>query len=1216
MAGKDRISGASWSPPRASESAGCEFTNPRNKNTQVLKMDEYFKAIQNQVSGCYEIASAARKQGKDPEDMVDVKLARNMAERVEGLISAVAPQLVGTGFTKRIIELENEFGALDWRVALVIADEVAHEKFASFKDKREAMEVGIRAGFAYQTGGIVAAPLEGFIELKIKRRRDGKEYVAPCYAGPIRGAGGTAAAFSLILTDYVRMRMGFEIFDPEETEIARYKTEISDYHERVTNLQYFPSQEEIDFLARKLPVQIDGDPTEQIEVSNYKDIDRIETNRIRGGVCLVFAEGLAQKAPKLWKRLQKWGKDFGIDWSFLDEFISLQKKIKAKAKVENHKEKITPNYTYINDIVAGRPVLSHPLAIGGFRLRYGRSRASGFSCAAINPALMILLKNYIATGTQLKVERPGKAVSITPCDTIMGPIVRLYDGTVLEISTAQEAKMYNTKVEKILYLGDLLVSHGDFSENNHPLVPCGFNEDWWARELEKAIIDLFGSLDAEKVSEHTDIPTNIIASLLKNPATSKISVEHAIQFSETLDVPLHPKFTYFWDIITIEDLKALIIHLSKPNTKIIEESIEQKSKHVKIVLPEEQNVKHTLERLGVPHLFVNKEFIILEGEHARAILYSLGYYKKYDFADLIDRIEKAHSPQSCIEVLNIGGVRLMPKGGTFIGARMGRPEKAKMRKMVGGPQVLFPVGEEGGRLRSFQSALEQGKIKADLPIMYCKACNKETIYPTCEVCQRKTLQRYYCKKCGVILEPICKLHGVASTYSLQDIDVKHYFEAALATLKMNIYPDLIKGVRGTSNKNHQPENLVKGILRAKYDLYVNKDGTVRFDMTELPITHFRPEEIGTSLEKLHELGYTTDIKNQPLVKSDQVVEIKPQDIILPSAPEALDEQADKVLLRVAKFVDELLVYFYGMKPFYNAEKREDLVGHLVVGLAPHISAGMVGRIIGFSNTQGMFAHPLFHAALRRDCDGDEACVILLLDALLNFSRQFLPDSRGAKTMDAPLVLTSKICAAEVDDMAHGLDIVWNYPLALYKAAQEYKNTSEIRVEQIKHVLGTERQYQGMGFTHDVSSINMGVNCSAYKALPSMEDKLLGQMELAEKINAVDEKDVARLVLEKHLLKDTRGNLRKFSTQQFRCVKCNEKFRRPPLTGSCTRCGGRLIFTVSEGSVTKYLEPSISLAKKYSVPAYLTQSIELLKMRVEGVFGKEREVQHGLGKWFG
>ena len=174
----------------------------------------------------------------------------------------------------------------------------------------------------------------------------------------------------------------------------------------------------------------------------------------------------------------------------------------------------------------------------------------------------------------------------------------------------------------------------------------------------------------------------------------------------------------------------------------------------------------------------------------------------------------------------------------------------------------------------------------------------------------------------------------------------------------------------------------------------------------------------------------------------------------------------------------------------------------------------------------------------------------------------------------------------------------------------------MKIEQIKDRLGTEDQYENMGFTHPLSDINIGVKCSSYKTLPSMEEKLKGQMEIAEKIRAVDQNNVAKLVIEKHFIKDLRGNLRKFSTQQVRCVSCNEKFRRPPLIGKCVSCSGKIIFTVSEGSVIKYLDPSLSLSRKYDVGPYLTQTLELTKRMIESVFGKEKEIQAGLGNWFG
>lgn len=1168
------------------------------------EMEKYFERIEQETLRVYAIAEKARQTNLDPESKVDIPLAKNMAERVEGLVSSVAPNLMGSGMTKRIKELEVEFGLLDWRVGLRIAEEVAKEKFCKFISKIEAMEVGIRVGFAYLTLGIVSAPLEGFVGLKIKKRKDGGEYFSIHYAGPVRGAGGTAAATSVILSDYVRTVMGYQPYDPTEEEVNRYVTEIRDYHERVTNLQYFPSEEELRFLANHIPVEINGDPTEKFEVSNYKDLPRIETNRIRGGICLVMAEGLAQKAPKLWKRLGVWGEALGLNWGFLKEFLDLQKIIKAKKEKKSEVVGITPNYTFIADLVAGRPVLTHPLRHGGFRLRYGRARTTGFSATGLHPMTLFVLNKYIAIGTQLKLERPGKATAITICDSIEGPIIKLKNGSVLRLSGLTEPKELQEQIDEILYLGDILVSYGDFSENGHKLVPVGYCEEWWIQELEKAMVESFGSIDIEKLSEVVGVEKEELEKIWDD-LMQRPKWQAAFKISKEMKVPLHPAYTYFWQAVSLEEFKDFLNWVVNAEIEKGEQGI------VKLILPLTNfiSAKRVLELLGVPHLVAGNEYVVVEKGDAQAIHGLLGL----DNVDLIK--DKVEGSKDVLEAINkLSGLVIQDKGGTFIGARMGRPEKSKMRKLIGSPQVLFPVGQEGDRLRSFQAALETGKIRADFPLFFCPACEKKTVYPACESCGSKTKKTYFCKVCGETNKEICQ-HGKTDQFRKYDLDIKHYFDTALSKLEMQTYPDLIKGVRGTSNKDHVIESLVKGILRAKHDIYVNKDGTTRYDMTELPLTHFKPIEIGTSVKKLKEMGYEKDIKGRELVNEEQILEIKPQDVILPGERHLEDESAKRVLFRVGNFTDELLVKFYGLESFYNFENENDLVGHLVVGLAPHISAGLMGRIIGFSSAQGCYAHPLWHAGLRRDCDGDENCVMLLLDCFLNFSRQFLPDTRGSRTMDSPLVLTSRLVPSEVDDQSHGLDVVWSYPLDLYEAALEYKYPWEVPLEQIKNRLGDEKQYEKMGFTHHTSNINFGVKCSAYKTIPTMEDKLKGQMELARRIRAVETDDVARLVIEKHFLKDIKGNLRKFSMQQFRCVKCNDKFRRPPLSGICP-CGGKILFTISEGSIVKYLEPSLSLARQFEVGPYLRQTLDLLKDRIEGLFGKDKERQEGLGAWFG
>ncbi|MEK6880686.1 MAG: DNA polymerase II large subunit, partial [Nanoarchaeota archaeon] len=288
----------------------------------------YFLRLDEQIKKAYSVAEHARGKNLDPKDKVEIPLARSLAEKVVGLISTVYPQIMNQDLINRILELEKEYGMLDLAVSFKIAEEVAKQKFCKFNSLMEAIDAGIRVGFSYVTLGVVSSPIEGYTELKIGKTRNGEDYLMAFFSGPIRSAGTTASCVVLMLVDYLREIFGFAKYDPTEDEIKRYDIENYDYHERITNLQYLPTHEEILFLARNIPIQIDGDPTENRDVSNYKDLERVGTNFIRGGMCLIFSEGLAQKAAKamrLWRGLQ--AKGFKVTgWEFLDEYVSLHKK--------------------------------------------------------------------------------------------------------------------------------------------------------------------------------------------------------------------------------------------------------------------------------------------------------------------------------------------------------------------------------------------------------------------------------------------------------------------------------------------------------------------------------------------------------------------------------------------------------------------------------------------------------------------------------------------------------------------------------------------------------------------------------------------------------------------------------------------------------------------------------------------------------------------------
>ncbi|MEM4719361.1 MAG: DNA polymerase II large subunit, partial [Candidatus Pacearchaeota archaeon] len=499
----------------------------------------YFNFLSRKLIEEYDIAKKAREKGLDPKGEVEIHIASNLAEKAVGLISTIYPQLKETKISKRILELEELYGKLDPAISLKIAEEIAKEKFCKFKSLLEGIDAGIRVGFAYITLGVVSSPIEGFTSLKIGKTREGKEYFIPYFSGPIRSAGGTGAAFSLVIIDYLREFFGYEKYDPSEEEIKRLFIEIVDYHERITNLQYFPTEEEIVFLAANLPLQISGESTEEIEVSNFKDLSRIETNRIRGGVCLVLAEGLAQKAAKILRMIKSLReKGFKLsDWNFLEKYIEIHKKREKGTK------DVTP--TYIKDIVAGRPIFGHPSRSGAFRFRYGRSRVSGFSATSIHPATMFLTNSFISNGTQLKIERPTKGCVVTSCDLIEGPIVKLKNGSVKKINNLEEAKKIYEEVEEILYLGDILVSFGDVVNRNSELLKPGYVEEWWYLELKQFIKE--------------DI----------NPF--KISLNESLEYSKKYGIPLHPKYIFYWSQIEKEMFVNLLEWISNSsfNEKLV-----------------------------------------------------------------------------------------------------------------------------------------------------------------------------------------------------------------------------------------------------------------------------------------------------------------------------------------------------------------------------------------------------------------------------------------------------------------------------------------------------------------------------------------------------------------------------------------------------------------------------------------------------------------------
>ncbi len=1553
-------------------------------------MLQYFNALESELNRAIDLANRARANGADPTPSIEIPIAKDLADRVEKLIGV-------EGVAKRLRELESSMSREE--ASLQLGFEVASGKIKQFESKKDAIEAAVRISMAVLTEGVVAAPIEGIAKIDLAKNDDGSEYIRIYYAGPIRSAGGTAQALSVLAADYIRGSMGINRFIPRPEEVERYVEEIGAYH-RAVHLQYLPTDEEVRLIVRNCPICIEGEPTEEAEVEGRRDLPRIETNRIRGGMALVVAEGIALKAPKVKKHVDKLKLP---GWDFLEKFV-------VTVKTDDASAQLKPKDKYLQDLIAGRPVFSYPSRPGGFRLRYGRGRNTSFAAAGISPATMVMMDDFIAAGTQIKVERPGKAAGIAPVDSIEGPTVRLFNGDVLRVDTAEAALKIRPSVQRILDIGEILINFGDFLENNHPLVPSSYCYEWWQEEL------------AAKTSIDED---------LRNPDPRR-----ALSLSDTYNVPLHPKYTYLWHDITLEDFTALAEYIQK-NGKFSE----------KLQFPLDDKIKAILETLLVPHIVREKQIYI---EEALPLVRCLGLDP--------DLRKTWTSPEKDImeTVSKVSGITIRRRAPIRIGGRMGRPEKSDRREMKPAPHVLFPIGEAGGRRRSLKSAKDYvdeedngaernnefkigltvqkekvGTIKVQIGERICPSCRTRTFRNRC-ICGKFTHPLLKCPSCGIeTARPNCpKCKKETTSVAEMDIDFRSECLLALKNLGERDNFESIKGVLGLTSKNKTPEPLEKGILRAKHDIVMFKDGTVRYDLSDLPLTHIRPKEIGVPVAKLRELGYDRDTYGKSLVDENQILELKVQDIVV-------SKDCGEYLLKTAGFIDDLLVKYYKVAPYYNINDISELIGKLVIGLAPHTSAGVLGRLVGFTTASVGYAHPFFHAAKRRNCfhgdekilvykgdefelltirelveksligktekddfgteykethglktfafntrtkkfeladithvskhippeklikiktksgrkivvtkdhpfpdrsgvkvraedadellipwnlkrphvetkenidllsitdaedimirsyktftnyiyrksypldivnrfnpdvivagnyligsrrdkvslkpgitvdedfllllgfyladgfikknqidchqvtitatkewardllkekiktvfglhpsisgnhvticsrfvfelfeelkigkdaktkrvpnfvyalpkgkisaflrgyvtgdgscslqstlevnvtsvnkwlidavsfllmfsgikhsicedkiriygseagkfiedigflgekqkqaeellekwlakkgrartsfdedvfidkvverkevssqdeyvynltvdthhslicsgittfqcDGDEDCVMLLMDGLLNFSRSYLPDKRGGQ-MDAPLVLTSRIDPNEVDKEAHNIDVLFRYPLEFYEATLQYKNPKDIvkLMDTVSERLGKPSQYEGFGFTHDTADIAAGPRNSAYKTLGTMIEKMDAQLALARRIKAVDPQDVAERVIESHFLPDLIGNLRSFSKQKVRCTKCNAKYRRPPLRGTCPKCGGNIVLTVHEGSVKKYLETSLRIADEYNVRHYTKQRLELLELEMRSLFESDKVKQKGL-----
>ncbi len=473
---------------------------------------------------------------------------------------------------------------------------------------------------------------------------------------------------------------------------------------------------------------------------------------------------------------------------------------------------------FMDDVIAGRPIFSFPSRVGGFRLRYGRARNTGLAAVGVHPATMLVLNEFIAAGTQLRIELPGKGGVALPVDTIEPPIVRLKDGSVLRV-TLENFENVQNRIEKILFVGDILISFGDFLYNNKPLLPSGYTEEWWSEELQRNIKEKHNDR-IEEAAAVAGLSPETLTGFVENPLKNRPTAEEAVCLATLLNLPLHPFFTYFWSNVSVEELSLL-------RRWLLDAQCLEKDNILSAIVGKMDNLtKRLLEKICIPHKIVENN-IRIEGEDAYIFASSLGFRKS--------KARIFHERTVLENLAGLAGFPLREKAPTSIGARMGRPEKAKRREMKPLVHALFPVGLAGGAQRDLTEAVKKEVVRVEIIKRRCPVCGMWTFGIKCPVCETETIVERFCPMCGrsfskESLCPTCKVQ--TKSFGIQALNLRDLFDSSCKRLGG---PPLerVKAVKGLTNETKTPEILEKGILRAKHDLSVFKDGTIRFDATTL-----------------------------------------------------------------------------------------------------------------------------------------------------------------------------------------------------------------------------------------------------------------------------------------------------------------------------------------------------------------------------------------------
>src|SRR5690606_33304093 len=345
----------------------------------------------------------------------------------------------------------------------------------------------------------------------------------------------------------------------------------------------------------------------------------------------------------------------------------------------------------------------------------------------------------------------------------------------MPVHTVEQAEKIRTRDSKILYIGDMLISYGDFLENNAQLLPASYVEEAWAQQLKS----MLPSIPIDSSDNGCSINRDRLIQLAENPLIVP-TIEEAFEICN-LGMPLHPKYSFYWDTIAIDDLlylKDRLVAADNNNSS----------------MPIDARLKDILERLGVTHSVANGR-ILLDDKIQAFSLKRLLSGPAVEAKDSIEFVTKS------------SGIKVMPKFASTIAVRVGRPEKASERKMKPPVHALFPIGSKGGATRDILKAAREGSFYTEIANRYCDSCKLPSVGTHCRACGASTMIRNLCIVCRGQVEEgekcgRCGKEG--RTYSSVNYPLKDALDNAKK--KLGVTPEEpFKGVKSLMSRHRSAE---------------------------------------------------------------------------------------------------------------------------------------------------------------------------------------------------------------------------------------------------------------------------------------------------------------------------------------------------------------------------------------------------------------------------